>query len=38
MLIDSHAHLNMQQFDGELEGVIERAREAGVGEIDVRLR
>ncbi|MBN2184469.1 MAG: YchF/TatD family DNA exonuclease [Candidatus Krumholzibacteriota bacterium] len=33
MLIDSHAHLNMQQFAGDLQEVMDRAREAGVGEI-----
>ena len=33
MLIDSHAHLDMQQFDGDREQVIYRALEAGVGEI-----
>ena len=33
MLIDSHAHLDMQQFDGDREHVIHRALEAGVGEI-----
>jgi TatD DNase family protein len=30
MLIDSHAHLDMPQFDADRDGVIERAREAGV--------
>jgi TatD DNase family protein len=33
MLIDSHAHLDMQQFDADREQVIYRAIEAGVGEI-----
>jgi len=33
MLIDSHAHLDMQQFDADREQVIYRAVEAGVGEI-----
>jgi TatD DNase family protein len=33
MLIDSHAHLDMQQFDADREAVICRASEAGVGEI-----
>ncbi len=33
MLIDSHAHLNMSQFDGDLHDVMARARDAGVGEI-----
>ncbi|OGP86887.1 MAG: hydrolase TatD [Deltaproteobacteria bacterium RBG_19FT_COMBO_43_11] len=30
MLIDSHAHLEMSQFDSDREEVIERARQAGV--------
>ncbi|MBE9507189.1 MAG: TatD family hydrolase [Chloroflexi bacterium] len=29
-LIDSHAHLDFQQFDADREAVIERAREAGL--------
>ena len=29
-LIDSHAHLDFRQFDGDREAVIARAREAGV--------
>lgn len=33
MLIDSHAHLDMEQFSDDLPLVIERARLAGVGEI-----
>jgi TatD DNase family protein len=33
MLIDSHAHLDMHQFAGDLDSVLERARAAGVGEI-----
>jgi TatD DNase family protein len=33
MLIDSHAHLDMQQFDEDREAAIYRALEAGVGEI-----
>lgn len=33
MLIDSHAHLDMQQFDGDRDQVIYRAAEAGIGEI-----
>ena len=33
MLIDSHAHLDMQQFDGDRTETIYRAIEAGVGEI-----
>lgn len=30
MLIDTHVHLNADQYDDDLEEVIERAREAGV--------
>ena len=30
MLVDSHCHLNMKEFDGELEDVISRARTSGV--------
>lgn len=30
ILIDSHAHLDFEQFQGELEAVLTRAREAGV--------
>src|SRR5438105_15784518 len=30
MLIDSHAHLEMPQFDADREAVLERARQAGV--------
>jgi TatD DNase family protein len=33
MLIDSHAHLDMEQFDGDRDAVIYRAGEAGIGEI-----
>ena len=33
MLIDSHAHLEMPDFKGDLEQVIRRARESGVGYI-----
>jgi TatD DNase family protein len=33
MLIDSHAHLDLEQFSGDLPVVIERARRAGIGEI-----
>ncbi len=33
MLIDSHAHLDMQQFDGDRQEAIYRASAAGVGEI-----
>jgi TatD DNase family protein len=31
MLVDSHCHLNFPDFKDDLEGVIQRAREAGVG-------
>jgi TatD DNase family protein len=31
MLIDSHAHLEMKEFDHDREKVFERARQAGVG-------
>src|SRR5579872_5620703 len=31
MLVDSHCHLNFPDFKDDLEGVIARAREAGVG-------
>lgn len=30
MLVDSHAHLEMDEFDGDREAVMERARESGV--------
>ncbi len=30
MIIDTHAHLMFEQFDGEVEAVIERAKAAGV--------
>ena len=30
MLIDSHAHLDFEDFQGDLDGVIARARDAGV--------
>ncbi len=30
-LIDSHCHIDGEQFDADLDGVIQRAREAGVG-------
>ncbi len=33
MLIDSHAHLTMPQFDTDRDAVLERAREAGVAYI-----
>ena len=31
MLVDSHCHLNFPDFKDDIEGVIQRAREAGVG-------
>ena len=34
-LVDTHAHLNMSEFDADREEVINRARAAGVGEIIV---
>jgi TatD DNase family protein len=33
MFVDSHAHLEMEQFDADREQMIERAREAGVEKI-----
>ena len=33
MLIDSHAHIQGKEYDGEVEAVIERARAAGVEKI-----
>ncbi|PCT85603.1 hydrolase TatD, partial [Listeria monocytogenes] len=30
MLIDTHVHLNADQYDEDLEAVIERAKENGV--------
>jgi len=33
MLIDSHAHIQGKEYTGEVEAVIARAREAGVGKI-----
>ncbi|MGH6866178.1 MAG: TatD family hydrolase [Methyloceanibacter sp.] len=31
MLIDSHCHLDFRELEGELDGVLARARDAGVG-------
>ena len=31
MLVDSHCHLDFKDFVGELDAVVERAGEAGVG-------
>lgn len=33
MLVDSHAHLDDRAFEGELDAVLRRARDAGVGRI-----
>jgi TatD DNase family protein len=33
MLVDSHVHLDMKQFGDDLDAVVARAREAGVGEM-----
>ena len=33
MLVDSHVHLDMNQFKDDLDDVIARARAAGVGEM-----
>lgn len=33
MLVDSHAHLDDRAFEGDLEAVLARARDAGVGRI-----
>ncbi len=35
MIIDTHAHLNMDQFEHDLETVIKRSNELGVGKIIV---
>jgi TatD DNase family protein len=31
MLVDSHCHLDFKDFDGELDAVVQRARDRGVG-------
>ena len=31
MLVDSHCHLDFPEFSAELDAVLARAREAGVG-------
>ncbi len=33
MLIDSHAHLDSERYEGELADVLRRARSAGVGAV-----
>ncbi len=33
MLIDTHAHLDFPEFEGEVEAVVDRAKEAGVNRI-----
>ncbi|MBL4695120.1 TatD family hydrolase, partial [Candidatus Gracilibacteria bacterium] len=33
MIIDTHAHLMFEEFSDDIEGVLERARVAGVGKI-----
>ena len=33
MLVDTHAHLNFPQFSGDLDGVVQNAKEAGVARI-----
>ena len=33
MLIDTHAHLDFPEFAGDLDSVLQRAKEAGVGKI-----
>ena len=35
MLVDTHVHLNAEQYEEDVEEVIERAREAGVGKMIV---
>lgn len=35
MLFDTHCHLNFKAFDGQIEQVIDRAKEAGVGQFIV---
>ena len=35
MLVDSHCHLTHERYRGEVPGVLERAREAGVGSVVV---
>ncbi|HVP68899.1 MAG TPA: TatD family hydrolase [Anaeromyxobacteraceae bacterium] len=32
-LVDSHAHLDFEDYQGDLEGVLARARQAGVGRV-----
>ncbi len=33
MLLDSHTHIDMREFDADREGVLQRAREAGVAAV-----
>lgn len=35
MLFDTHTHINVKQFDGDVEEVVQRAREAGVKRMSV---